>query len=59
MRVLTFSKTFVRNISHSEENSARYYHKCMGHHVKYQLFLMRTGRDYDANSRFSQFLERA
>jgi len=29
MRVLTFSKRFVRNISHSEKNSARYNHKCI------------------------------
>ena len=28
MCVLIFSATFVRNISHSKKNSARYYHKC-------------------------------
>jgi len=26
--VLSFCKFFVRNISHSKKNSARYYHKC-------------------------------
>jgi len=28
MCVAIFSTTFVFNISHSEKNSARYYHKC-------------------------------
>jgi hypothetical protein len=28
MFVLIFGTTFVRNISHSEKNSVRYYHKC-------------------------------
>jgi hypothetical protein len=35
MCVLTFSTTFVWNISHSRKNSARCYHKCL--HVKYPL----------------------
>ena len=36
MWVLIFSTNFVRNISHSKKNSARYYHKCtyIGLHVK-------------------------
>ena len=29
IRGLIFSTTFVRNISYSKKNSARYYHKCM------------------------------
>ena len=38
--VLIFCKTFVRNVSHSENNS-EIYHKCtfFGLHVKYRLFL--------------------
>ena len=28
MCILIFSRTFIRNISHSKKNSARYYHKC-------------------------------
>jgi hypothetical protein len=32
--------TFARNVSHSNNNSARKYHKCTtGLHVKYPLFL--------------------
>jgi hypothetical protein len=38
MRVLIFCTTFVWNISHSRKNWARY-HKYIGSHVKYPLFL--------------------
>jgi len=40
MHVVTFSTTFVWNISQSKKNTARYYHKCaLSLHVKYPLFL--------------------
>ena len=38
MRVLIFFTTFVRNISNSKNNSARYSHKCTQVYVKYPLF---------------------
>jgi len=39
--VFIFSTTFVRNISHSKNNSARYYHTCtyIGIQVNYSFFL--------------------
>ena len=38
--ILIFSRTFVWNISHCKQKSARYYHNWyIGLHVKYQLFL--------------------
>jgi cytochrome c oxidase assembly protein Cox11 len=39
MCVLTFSTTFVSNISHSKKSSARYYQMYIGLHTKYPLFL--------------------
>ena len=39
MHILIFSTAFVRNISNSKKDSARYYHTCTWRvHVKYQLF---------------------
>jgi hypothetical protein len=35
-RILIFSTTFIRNISHSKRNSARYFHKCK------QVFVLNT-----------------
>ena len=50
MCVLIFSTTFIWNISHSKNKSARYFHKhekrC---HVKYSLFLS----DFNENWIFS------
>ena len=37
--ILIFSTTFIRNISNSKNNSARYCHKCENVFIKYPLFL--------------------
>jgi len=61
MRVLIFSKTSVRNISHSKKNSASYYHKCT--YVFTNVFLTdfnETGilkTDFRKNLQMSNFIK--
>jgi hypothetical protein len=50
MCVLVFSMTFLRNVSHSEKDSARCDHKCnIGLNLKYQIFFL----DFDEIQIFS------
>jgi len=55
--VLILPTTFVRNISHCKNNSARYHHKCTGLHVKCPLILSKNNcsRSFSILIRFAGF----
>ena len=54
MWVLSFSKSFVKNISHSKKNSATYYHKCAQVFMYCTVILVKYQLNLNTLDRFSK-----